>query len=196
MTPKTNCQRLDFDIETKYRPRHVKALNLLCSKAELYPQGLILKDEPLELKSPRHDGGFGLIYRTELRGHTVAVKLLKGKSDLKVRGRSWRYNSHTDPSHQNFVSEAVTWLHMDHPRILPFYGLCISSEYRIGFVSPWMKQGNVVSYLKSHPNTNCLYLVCIRQFRYVIMVPDTIQRQRISSMASSISTKWISFMVI
>ena len=176
----------------------MKALNQLCRKTGLYPQGLILGDQCPDLGLPVSRGGFALVHRTKLRGHTVAVKFLafSGRQEgLRVRGISWKDYSHDDPFHQNFASETVVWLHMDHPRILPLYGL-FSGDRGIGFVSPWMEQGHVVTFLENHPRTNCLYLVSIRQLRYVIMVPHTIQRQRISSTALNISTAWISFTAI
>ena len=54
---------------------------------------------------------------------------------------------------KEFAKEALLWRQLNHPNVLPFYGLydMSSGAQRIPcLVSPWMDQGNVVQYLKAN----------------------------------------------
>lgn len=45
----------------------------------------------------------------------------------------------------------MIWRQLDHPNILPFYGVC-KDEFapRFAMVSPWMEGGDLPSYLKQN----------------------------------------------
>lgn len=62
---------------------------------------------------------------------------------------------------QIFVREALVWSGLEHPNVLPFYGLCRLSDAndRICLISPWMENGNVSSYIRAHPSVPRLKLV-------------------------------------
>ncbi len=59
------------------------------------------------------------------------------------------------------MREAITWSHLSHPNLLPLYGIYEGGDHLGGvcLVSPWMRNGNVNEYLKSHPETPRLPLV-------------------------------------
>ncbi len=49
----------------------------------------------------------------------------------------------------------MLWGQLRHPNVLPFYGVYYLDETRkqVSLVSPWMDNGNLVTYLKHHPLT-------------------------------------------
>lgn len=57
---------------------------------------------------------------------------------------------------QEFSSEAVIWRQLNHPNILPLYG--VNGE-KFCFASPWMDNGDIVQFLKLAPETDRLPLV-------------------------------------
>jgi hypothetical protein len=69
-------QRLDFPMESKYKPRHVKALLKLCRASGLYPESLALKGIEME-RHPVDNGGYGDVYKGQLHGRKIAIKALK-----------------------------------------------------------------------------------------------------------------------
>jgi len=54
---------------------------------------------------------------------------------------------------QDFCSEVLVWRQLRHPNILPFIGANLELfEPRFCFISPWMNNGDIMSYLKQHPD--------------------------------------------
>jgi serine/threonine protein kinase len=52
------------------------------------------------------------------------------------------------------------WKELDHPNILPFLGVDMALRYpTCCLVSPWMKNGNVLAFIKAHPDSDRLSLV-------------------------------------
>ncbi len=64
------------------------------------------------------------------------------------------------------MREAIVWSHLSHPNLLPFYGIYQVDDHlgRVCLVSPWMENGNVTEYLKTHPDMPRLPLVCVYIF--------------------------------
>ncbi|KLO08889.1 kinase-like protein [Schizopora paradoxa] len=54
--------------------------------------------------------------------------------------------------------ESVLWQKIDHPNVLRFIGPCQVDDERfqtrIGLVSPWMKNGNILAYVGNHKSAN------------------------------------------
>jgi len=80
-------------------------------------------------------------------GHTtVAVKVLRTPVDAAMSTR--------------FFREAIVWSALRHPHIAQFLGISFGF---IGpspsLVSPYYRHGNIINYLKSHPNANKSALV-------------------------------------
>jgi len=55
------------------------------------------------------------------------------------------------------VTEAVTWQQLIHPNVLPFLGIYHHND-RLGFVCPWMENGNIVTFLENTSHTDCVPL--------------------------------------
>jgi serine/threonine protein kinase len=54
----------------------------------------------------------------------------------------------------------LLWKELDHPNILPFLGVDTQlKQPSYCLISPWMKNGNALSYLKAHPSADRLLLV-------------------------------------
>ncbi|KAJ6486663.1 kinase-like domain-containing protein, partial [Mycena sanguinolenta] len=94
---------------------------------------------------PTFGGGFGDIYRASYDGQRVALKrmrhFLRGPELRRIRLK--------------FCREALVWKDLHHPNILPFLGIDRDSfSSSLCMVSPWMKHGTVLNYLKTHGFAN------------------------------------------
>ena len=68
-------------------------------------------------------------------------------------------------SSKDFCKEAMIWRQLNHENVLPFYGVDTKEFHpRLAMVLPWMSHGNMMDYLKDHPNTNRIALVT--EFRH------------------------------
>ncbi|CUA74352.1 Protein-tyrosine kinase 2-beta [Rhizoctonia solani] len=93
---------------------------------------------------PVSTGGFGDIYLGELENKTrVAIKVA-------------RYSTtHPDFRKQtkHAAKELRTWAKCQHPNVLPLLGM-VEFRDQIAMVSPWMKNGDLRSYLRQHPEAD------------------------------------------
>ncbi|KAG8710635.1 hypothetical protein FRC08_016918 [Ceratobasidium sp. 394] len=87
-------------------------------------------------------GGFGFVYREELRdGRKVAVKALRV---------SLKDDDEPDKLPKCAARELYTWSKCRHPNVLPLLGLAKFQD-QIRMVSLWMENGSLPSYLDKHP---------------------------------------------
>lgn len=65
-------------------------------------------------------------------------------------------------SSQIYAKEAILWGQLCHPNIVPFYGIYYLNEARrqVCLVSPWMRNGSLVDYLKNNPDAHRKPFVC------------------------------------
>lgn len=62
--------------------------------------------------------------------------------------------------------EAMIWRQLRHRNILTFYGVCIDEfSPQLALVSPWMINGDVLSYTKKYPTVNRINIVNTLNFR-------------------------------
>ncbi|KDQ10177.1 hypothetical protein BOTBODRAFT_36459 [Botryobasidium botryosum FD-172 SS1] len=54
--------------------------------------------------------------------------------------------------------EASVWQNLGHPNILPFLGLTTLDSITY-LVSPWMENGDLLAYVRRHPDADCLTLL-------------------------------------
>jgi serine/threonine protein kinase len=57
-----------------------------------------------------------------------------------------------------FCKEVVTWKTLRHPNIVPFLGAMMDGTQFIA-VSPWMDNGSINEFTKTHPEANRFELV-------------------------------------
>ncbi len=65
-----------------------------------------------------------------------------------------------DEHDQNFCREALVWRNLKHPNVLPFLG--VSTELFVPsfcLISPWMENGNIMSFLAVNPGHDRLVSV-------------------------------------
>ncbi|KAF7983227.1 hypothetical protein HWV62_23518 [Athelia sp. TMB] len=68
--------RLDYPIESGFKPRHIKALIKLSERSGQYPECLLLRDTTLPQYAVA-GGSFGDVYKAKLAGNDIAVKVIK-----------------------------------------------------------------------------------------------------------------------
>ncbi|KAJ2920923.1 hypothetical protein H1R20_g16170, partial [Candolleomyces eurysporus] len=82
-----------------------------------------------------------------LGNQTVALKALR---HIKANDSNAR---------QRFEHEIQMWSMLRNEHILPFYGIVTNLGRRVHMVvSPWQEHGNVLEFIKAHPNTDRLRL--------------------------------------
>ncbi|KAK0496655.1 kinase-like domain-containing protein, partial [Armillaria luteobubalina] len=100
---------------------------------------------------PIFTGGFSDIWKgqTTDSGSSVCLKVLRIFVNNGVEN--------VKEIISKFCREALVWRNVKHPNILPFLG--INKEIfapSFCLISPWMDNGNIMSFLSHHPRTDCL----------------------------------------
>ncbi|KAF7763880.1 hypothetical protein Agabi119p4_8417 [Agaricus bisporus var. burnettii] len=119
----------------------VIVLRKLCEVSMLYPTCHILDNvQDISLES---GGGFCDIHRGHYKGQVICLKVVRIYQKSKVEDL---LKAH--------AREAILWSSLDHPNIVPFYGIFyLEKKERICLVSPWMNMvyeiANGLQYLHS-----------------------------------------------
>ncbi|KAL0056869.1 Rho guanine nucleotide exchange factor [Marasmius tenuissimus] len=111
----------------------------LSTKSGLCPKCLTINNVKKLGTEPLAGGGFGDVWKGEIEDQTVCLKLA-------------RVFTHSDIQKvvKEYMQEALVWQQLDHPNLLPFFGMYRLSEGgRVCLVSPWMEQGNLPAFLRS-----------------------------------------------
>ncbi|KAK0449334.1 kinase-like domain-containing protein [Armillaria borealis] len=139
-------QELD-DVSGLYRSYHYKAclksLRALSKARNIVPSSFSCRNVAKEGTNPICGGGFADIWKGCLHDTQVCLKVLRLFIPEKAREKLLR----------DFCQEALVWRQLRHPNILPFLGV---NEYLFApsycLISPWMINGNIMSYLEAHPD--------------------------------------------
>ncbi|KAG6827960.1 hypothetical protein H0H87_003252, partial [Tephrocybe sp. NHM501043] len=134
-------------VEREPRVTFVNALSRLCRKAELYPTRFTLHDVTRQ-KGTLTEGHFGEIEKGYFANKVVCIKIprfFKKHEDSNIR--SFR---------RALSREILPWAQINHDNILPFYGIfqLEKGSARLGIVSPFLENGNVVEFLRRNPQAN------------------------------------------
>ncbi|KAF8597277.1 kinase-like protein [Ceratobasidium sp. AG-I] len=112
-----------------------------------------LRDFTTELKNaicsdyPVANGGLADVYTATLGdGSVVAIKRMR--STCVVEGKATKRTA----------QELHTWSKIQHRNILKLLGLAVFGD-KLAMISPWMKNGNVMQYMKNNPSLN-KYALC------------------------------------
>ncbi|PPQ66652.1 hypothetical protein CVT26_009406 [Gymnopilus dilepis] len=97
-------------------------------------------------------GAFADIYKGEMMGKPVCLRVLR-MFDTPEENRQSLYKASAPYCGLcDFCSEVLVWRQLRHPNILPFIGADLDLfSPRFCFVSPWMCNGDIMSFLKQHP---------------------------------------------
>ncbi|KAG8940662.1 hypothetical protein FRC03_005199, partial [Tulasnella sp. 419] len=96
-------------------------------------------------------GGYSSIYRGVL---------LKDGSETEVAIKALRVQGSTETSaieeriRKRFYREVLLWGKLEHANIVPLLGYMMHPDEPPALVSPWYSNGNVISYLREHPDPN------------------------------------------
>ncbi|KAK7060772.1 hypothetical protein VNI00_000504 [Paramarasmius palmivorus] len=135
--------------EVHLRKKCMRYLKALATKHQVLPRTLFIENIMREGDNPLRGGGYADIWKGfDDKQQPLCLKVLRmfTGSDQAARDRV-------------FV-EALVWKQLKHPNILPFLGVN-TTLFAPGFcmVSPWMANGDIVSFVKTYPAYDKLALL-------------------------------------
>lgn len=99
---------------------------------------------------PSCGGGYSDVWRCKARFSTPS-EALPTEVAVKVLRSVWLDDCNSADAKarllQRFQQEAITWVGLDHPNIIPLIGWTLTPN--LSFISPWYKKGNLYSHLKN-----------------------------------------------
>ncbi|KAJ7107163.1 kinase-like domain-containing protein, partial [Mycena crocata] len=137
----------DGQVDESYRRKCVRCLLRLSRKYSRLPPSFFLYDAAKNGQHSVDGGGFADIWMGSLDGSPVCMKVLRYYTSLA--------DEKLEQLVKTFCREALCWGRMNHPNILPFLGVD-EQTFRPSFclISPWMENGNLMSFLKKAPHFN------------------------------------------
>lgn len=151
-------------------------LRRVCGQYGIVPTSYVLADVVRNEPAPQKTGIVAETWRGVYETNPVAVKIFKineGCKDYdKIKAVRQTFPAQRTQSSlstnrlsgsclsQRFYKEAVLWKRLAHKNILPLLGVSRDvAEFCL--VSPWMKNGTIVEYVRNNPQVNPLGLVRI-----------------------------------
>ncbi|KAF5361832.1 hypothetical protein D9756_002261 [Leucocoprinus leucothites] len=115
-------------------------LRRISEASVLYPQCYVLNG--IQTNSQEGGGGFCDIYKGHFEGQDICLKVVR-----------LYQKTETNKMLKMYIREAILWGQLQHPNILPFYGVYYYNQerQRACLVSPWMPNGNIVAYIEKNP---------------------------------------------
>ncbi|KAK0487229.1 kinase-like domain-containing protein [Armillaria novae-zelandiae] len=133
-------ERDDTCLPDGYRSACMKCLRALSKDRNIVPSSLSSQDVTREGTNPVCGGGFADIWKGRLHDIQVCLKVL-------------RMFEPEEKAVRDFCQEALVWRQLCHPNVLPFLGVSKTLfAPRHCLISPWMNNGNIMSYLQVHPD--------------------------------------------
>ncbi|KAJ6486724.1 kinase-like domain-containing protein [Mycena sanguinolenta] len=121
------------------RSRARRLMQKVSEAGEQLPSSLFIEGVNGHDKHPTFGGGFGDVYQASYQGRMVALK----------RIRIFTADSTTHRIRLQFHKEALVWQSLRHRFILPLLGIDhLTFAPSFCMVSPWMKHGTVLKYLR------------------------------------------------
>ncbi|ESK87780.1 hypothetical protein Moror_15370 [Moniliophthora roreri MCA 2997] len=136
----------------RYRRRCLKCLREVVKQYHLLPSSMFLRAISDPGRDPVAGGSYADIYKACIGNQIVCLKVIRLHTVSDIQQK--------EKLRSIFYQEALLWKNLNHPNILPFLG--VNSELfegRIILVSPWMLNGDLISYLKEHPEHDRLQSV-------------------------------------
>ncbi|PBK78438.1 hypothetical protein ARMSODRAFT_998509 [Armillaria solidipes] len=133
----------DVSCPDEYRAVCMKCLRTLSKARNIVPSSFSCRDVTREGENPIWGGGFSDIWKGRLHNTQVCLKVLRIFISGEDRAKVIR----------DFCQEVLVWRQLQHPNVLPFLGVSedlFAPSYCL--ISPWMVNGNIMSYLQAHPD--------------------------------------------
>ncbi|TFK56744.1 kinase-like protein [Heliocybe sulcata] len=87
-------------------------------------------------------------------GEIVAIKVPRWYGTHDTADEKW------EKTRKDICREAMQWRRLHHPRIYPFLGFCEElQDGALSLVSPWSDKGDMLKFLKNHPDHDRLQLI-------------------------------------
>ncbi|KAJ3568358.1 hypothetical protein NP233_g5765 [Leucocoprinus birnbaumii] len=112
----------------------------------------VLKDVALIDSHYYAFGGFADIFRGRWISHSGEIRWVA----IKVVRR--RHPSDLERNLKRFAREANLWAQLDHRNLVPLFGLYFQSDVP-GLVMPLYKNGNLIGFVRQHPEADKLGLI-------------------------------------
>ncbi|KIY67217.1 kinase-like protein [Cylindrobasidium torrendii FP15055 ss-10] len=125
------------------RRSFVQQVSEIVQKHDILPYSLYCSSLRKHGDNPVARGGFADIWKGKYSGEIVAVKALRFYTASSTDRRElWK----------SCKKEAIVWRQLHHENILRFIGIN-EDLFHPSFclISPWMKNGNILQYLDTHP---------------------------------------------
>ncbi|KAF7336034.1 Non-specific serine/threonine protein kinase [Mycena sanguinolenta] len=127
--------------DSSSRSKARKLIQNVSEAVEQLPSTLFITGVNDSDEHPMFGGGFSDVYQASYQGKTVALKRL----------RTFTADSTSHRTRLQFYKEALVWQGLRHRFILPLLGIDrVTFAPAYCMVSPWMKYGTVLKYLRDH----------------------------------------------
>ncbi|KAJ7348096.1 kinase-like domain-containing protein [Mycena albidolilacea] len=123
-----------------------RLLKNLCAATKDFPPTLFLELDSVDTKRPIGRGGFADIFPGRYKGQDIALKRLQVyQSEL----------NEVSKFSKSLLQEVLTWVHLKHDYILPFFGLDEKTfeGYPPCIVTPYMRNGAMNNFVKVRNET-------------------------------------------
>ncbi|KAF8156287.1 kinase-like domain-containing protein [Mycena galopus ATCC 62051] len=132
-----------YSADTMYKTMCMRHLQRLTRKFGILPASFFVHNVYRDGLHAIAGGGFADVYKGTLNGSPVCLKVLRFFTQAsEMRDKLLR----------NCCREALVWKQLDHPNVLPFLGVSVELfAPSFCLVSPWMANGNLIEYLRAHP---------------------------------------------
>ncbi|KAJ4470808.1 kinase-like domain-containing protein [Lentinula aciculospora] len=193
----TEAQRIMVDLQAeldlnKGSETHRRAcFSLICylvKKLRALPLSLlVIKDVKRVGRNPVAGGGFADIWRGNMNGEAVCLKVLRLVIEQDERTRA--------TVRKRFCREALVWRQLKHPNILPLLGVNLELFLpSFCLISPWMENKDIITYSRQNPNHNLYHAAnilvtnnsrcCLADFGLALVTADVTQAWSITSSGS------------
>ena len=133
----------------------MRALYAICGREPSFPKSLSIPLCHNAKDTPRYSGVFADVWKGNHNGREVATKALRvyrtsDFDEIKKVNRP-QLAVHINKlilSVQRFCKEVIAWRVLRHPNVLPLLGVTMEDK-RFVMVSEWMKNGNIIDFLKN-----------------------------------------------
>ncbi|KAJ3567063.1 hypothetical protein NP233_g6609 [Leucocoprinus birnbaumii] len=141
---------MTVDLSQTHLRKHILiTLYRICKASQCHPKSHTLHN--IAVGPQEAGGGFCNIHRARYRDQVLYLKVIRPFKNIDTEGVI-----------KLLSKEAIIWGQLNHPNILPFYGVYYlgSENKRTCMVSPWMENGNIMEYIQDNPSVSRRSFIC------------------------------------